>query len=115
MVCLTDEQLAQLALRLADGDTLSPHVEECEACRARLESMRALTTQLSATHAEVEHGHAAARAQLLAQLEREPVPTRRGSVWKRLSLNPGGLTTGQRIAVGGIGLSTAALVMLVLI
>ncbi len=116
MKCLTDDELARLALRLDDGEGRAAHVDKCGACRAKLAGMLRVTAQLSAVHAESEHAHVASRSKLMASLANLDVPSRPVSIWKRLTAKLGGLTVGQRIAAGGLGLSTAVgLVLLILI
>src|SRR3990172_9110606 len=115
MACLNGEQMARLALGLAEGEPLAAHVEQCEACRAKLAEMGRLTDQLTAAHAKLNRGHAAARSRLLASLAREEKPARRVRVWDSLTRRLGELTVRQRITVGGVGLSAAALVLLLLV
>ena len=112
MACLTEEQFARLALGLDEGAPLAAHVDQCDACRAKLAEMRALAGQLSAAHAELDRAHAASRSRLLDSLAREERPVRPAGIWTQLTSRFERLSAGQRIAVGG--LSTAALVVLVL-
>jgi hypothetical protein len=116
MACLTEEQLARLALGLDEGGPLSAHVDECEACLAKLAEMRAIVGRLSGAHAELDRAHAVSRSRLLASLLHETRPVRPAArIWTRLASRFGHLTARQRIAVGGIGLSAAALVFLMFV
>jgi hypothetical protein len=112
MNCLTDEQLAQLALRLDDCNDVAAHAEHCGACRTKLSETRRLTELLTASHTDVDRRLADARAQLLANLRTTPSRSPRTSVRAWLALHIERLTTAQRIAAGGIGLTTAIGVML---
>ena len=108
MACLTDEQLVQIALGLSDDQHLSTHIDECNACRTKLAEVRQITSQLAAAHAELDRAHASTRSRLLASLSNAEIATRPVSIWKRLTSRIGGLTIGQRIAAGGLSVSTAA-------
>jgi hypothetical protein len=112
---LTDEQLAQMALGLAAGEASAGHMAECETCRARLAAMGRLTDQLAAAHAELDQTHAASRVRLLAAVAHEPQPSGRVSAAHRLASLLEGLNRGQRIALGGVGLSTAAVIVLMIV
>lgn len=115
MACLTNEQLAQLALEL-EGDTrLSAHIEQCESCRAALDEVRRLTDQLAAAHTKLNHDHAATRSRLLASLGNAQRPALRTGLWNKITNSLSSLTMRQRITVGGVGLSTAAAALLLLI
>ena len=108
MACLSEEQIVQVALGLAEDGRSTAHIDECAMCRARLAEIRQVTQQLAAAHAERDGGHKASRARLLAKLTTFDVPARRISVWNRLTSPLHGLTIGQRIAAGGVSVSTAA-------
>jgi outer membrane murein-binding lipoprotein Lpp len=112
---LTDEQLARVALGLAEGEPLAGHVAGCAACQARLDKVSRLTDQLAAAHAEVDQTHTASRERLLAAIQQEPQPNRRAETAFRLASLLGGLNMRQRIALGGVGLSTAAVIVLTLV
>jgi outer membrane lipoprotein-sorting protein len=114
MACLTDEQVVGLALEV--NVPFSAHVQQCESCRAKLAEVRLLTQQLSAAHAAFETGHADSRDRLLASLSNVKAATRRSGFGNWLRSAAASLTPRQRIAAGGIGLSTAiGLLLLILI
>jgi hypothetical protein len=110
MNCLTEEQLAQLALQLPDHEPLAAHAESCHACQAKLGDVRAITSSLTATHADLDRNHEALRARLLANLPairtspRWPAATR----W---TMTVARLTPLQRLAAGSLGISTAAMLL----
>jgi outer membrane lipoprotein-sorting protein len=106
MNCLTDEQRAGLALGIVDDGNASAHAEHCDACRAKLSNMRRLTDQLVTAHSELDRTHAASRAQLLAKLSTIPQPAKRVGAWKWLAWQLDRFTIGQRVAAGGVGLTT---------
>ena len=54
MNCLSQEQLARLALGLADDAELTAHLDECAACRAGLEAMQSLRHELADAHAKFD-------------------------------------------------------------
>jgi outer membrane lipoprotein-sorting protein len=115
MACLTDEQLAGLALNLESSEAFAAHVGECDSCRNKLTDLCQLTQRLSAAHAELDAVHSASRAQLLATLANVKVTARPGGIGGWLHDTVARLSPRQRIAAGGLGLSTAvALVLLVL-
>jgi len=114
MAHFTDEQLAQIVIGTEAGEPPAGHLAECEACRARLEAMGRLSDRLSAGHAELDRTHAASRERLLAALAREPHPVRPEHTPSRLAFLLGGLNMRQRMALGGVGLSTAAVILLML-
>jgi hypothetical protein len=116
MNCLTDEQLATLALGIAEVDRpASAHVEQCDACHARLSEMRRITDQLMAAHSGFNHNHAASRAQLLAKLSTTEQPASRVASWKWLARQLDRLTIRQRVAAGGVGLTTVIGLMLLIL
>jgi hypothetical protein len=114
MACLTLEQLASLALGLAADEDLRTHVAICPICHAKLAELNRLTASLSRVHAELDHSHAASRAQLLAELARAATPRRPMPLWRKFTSGLNKLTFGQRIAASGVGLSTAAALLLLL-
>ena len=117
MNCLTEEQLAGLALGIANDDhAASAHVEQCDACRAKLSEMRRLTEQLVAMHSEVDCTHATSRSQLLAKLSTTEKPAGRVDLRSWLAQQLDRLTIRQRVAAGGIGVTTViGLTLLVLV
>jgi hypothetical protein len=76
MSCLTDEQIASLAIGETGDDE---HVAGCPACAQRLAELLAQMKRLEATLA-----HDAGRERLLAALAREPAPT---SLFWRIVMN----------------------------
>ncbi len=116
MSCLTDEQLAGLALGDVDDARVSVHFEQCEACRAKVATMHRLIENLTAAHAELDRNHAGSRAQLLERIANLEVAPRRPGAWTWLKTSMARLTPRQRVAAGGLGFSTAiALLLLVLL
>jgi outer membrane lipoprotein-sorting protein len=111
---LTDEQLAGLVLSTGADEQSAGHVAECDTCRARLEALRRVKAELAAAHAEFEASHVASRDRLRAALSREPQPVRLTSGSRPLATLLGGLNMRQRVALGGVGLSTAAVIVLML-
>ena len=75
MTCLTDADLADLALGGAAPNHLA-HVAVCPACADRLARLRAVLDRFEAAHVAPDPGHAAGRARLLQALAKEPVPHR---------------------------------------
>lgn len=88
-----------------DGDALA-HVEQCETCRVTLNEMSRLNDQLVAVHSELDRSHAASRGLLLAKLSTVDVPARRVNAWTWLARQLDRLTIKQRVAAGGVGLTT---------
>jgi hypothetical protein len=116
MNCLTEEQISQLALRLGDSDTqLMAHVETCNACRSKLAAVERLSNQLAAMHTTADQMHAASREQLLAKLATVGAPARRRTAATWLAQQLDRLTIHQRLAAGGVGLTTAIGLILLLI
>src|SRR5258708_941874 len=114
MACLTPEQLARVALALENGETPPAHVEACQACQAKLTALRAVVQRLTAAHATSDQAHAAARGRFLDPLSRDELPVARFTGWGWLR---GGLrrpTSWQRVAMGGLGLSTLLVVAIAL-
>ncbi len=73
MSCLTDEQIASLALGEPGGPGRE-HLAACPACADRLAETLGRMDRLESALAVPDPAHAAGRAHLLAALEREPVP-----------------------------------------
>jgi hypothetical protein len=107
MACLSAEQLAQAALHTSD-EHHTAHAQQCAACRAKLAELRQWTQRISAAHADADRGHAASRSALLARLSQIDAVPWQFLVWRRLRHTLAQLTRMQRIAAGGLGLSTAA-------
>ena len=106
MGCLSQAQLARLALGLAEDAELTTHLEQCAACRAGLEAMRSLRHELAEAHAKFDEGHEAARERLLAILPAANRPPEPARPWKQITHWIGGLTMRQRIAAfGGVGVA----------
>jgi outer membrane lipoprotein-sorting protein len=114
MACLTREQLVQLSLGIKEDATWSAHAAECDACRAALDDLGRLADQLTAAHTELDHNHAATRSRLLTSLATAQRPGVRNGVWNAVTSAFDRLTSAQRLAVGGVGLSTAAAVLVLL-
>lgn len=116
MSCLTDDQIAQVALGKAEDGRFVTHIEKCDACRAKLMWMQTVARQLTAVHAELNESHAASRARLLDALSRTDVPQRKPfALWKRLTSRFRRLTLGQRVATGGITVTTAVMILLMVL
>lgn len=116
MTCLTAEQLVGLAIGQADDPQLAAHAKQCEACRTKLAELSRLTHQLSGAHAELTRNHAASRARLLASLPNlESLPAPHLGAWAWFTRQLEVLTVRQRIAVGGIGVTTLAAIGLLLV
>jgi len=102
MACLSEEQLARLALGLTEDADLTAHLKECASCRARGETMQSLVHRLTAAQAKFDSGHVEARERLMALLPASrplgPAKTR-----NRISHWIGELSMRQRMAIGGIG------------
>jgi hypothetical protein len=112
---LTDEQLAGVALGTVADEQSAGHVVECDTCRVRLETLGRVKLELAAAHAEFEASHVASRDRLRAALSREPQPVRPRSASRPVAALLGGYNLRQRIALGGIGLSTAAVIVFMLL
>jgi outer membrane lipoprotein-sorting protein len=112
MACLSQEQLARLALGLTEDADLTAHLQDCASCRARGETMRSLVHQLTSAHAKLDSGHEEARERLMAILpaSRPLEPTRSRN---RITHWIGELTMRQRIALGGIGAVVVLAILLV--
>jgi hypothetical protein len=116
MNCLTEEQIAELALRLGDSDTqLTAHVETCNACRSKLAAVERLTNQLAAMHTTTDQMHSASREQLMAKLSTVGAPAGRRTAASWLAQQLDRLTIRQRLAACGIGLTSAVGLILLLI
>jgi hypothetical protein len=75
MSCLTDAQIAALALE-APFATGRDHLAGCAACAARLAALRTAFDRLEGAVLREGPGHGAGRDRLLAALATEPVPVR---------------------------------------
>jgi hypothetical protein len=116
MNCLTEDQIAELALGLSNSDAqLTAHVETCDACRSKLAEVRRLINQLEAMHTTTDQMHAASRERLLAKLANVGAPEGRRTAASWLAQQLNRLTIRQRLAAGGIGLTTAIGLILLLI
>lgn len=69
MNCLSQRQLARLALNSTENAELTAHLKQCPTCRSSLETMRSLRNQLAEAHAKFGEGHEIAREQLLTLLQ----------------------------------------------
>jgi hypothetical protein len=114
MTCFTPEQLAEAALGMNDDEHVRVHLDECDACRTKWTEMRRLAEKLTVAHAELSRSEAAGRARLLASLTTEPAAPLAVGFRDRVTWPLRSLTFGQRVAAGGVTLSTAVgLVLLV--
>jgi hypothetical protein len=98
MACPTAEQLAAVSLGIAEEGALVEHVRQCDSCTRELASLRDLVNRLGAIHGKLNAGHDRSRAELLRNLpaaDRFQSPSR----WRRF-------------AVGSLGLSAAAVLLL---
>lgn len=107
MKCLSQRQLARLALGLTLDGELTAHSESCRACRAGLTAMQAIRRELAVAYANLDEGHEAARERLLAILPAPSRPPKRAKHPHRMTQWIGGLTMRQRMALGGVGVATA--------
>jgi len=114
MNCLSQRQLARLALGLADDAELAMHLEQCAACRAGLEAMQTLRHELAEAHAKFDQGHEETREQLLTLLPAANRPPEPARPWNQLSHWMGGFTMRQRIGVALSGVGVAAVIGLLL-
>ena len=115
MSCLTDEQLGQVALGLGEGKRFSEHLEQCDLCRQKVARTRSVARQLVTAHAELDRAHAASRARMIASLSNVSFDRQGPKVWTRLAERFRQLTLVQRIAAGGLGLSTAVGILLLIL
>jgi outer membrane lipoprotein-sorting protein len=115
MNCLNDEQLVGIVLGIVSNDELKAHVEQCAACRAKLSGMLQLTEQLAAAHAISDRSHVSSRLRLFASLPDSATPRQSDTKWKLMGRRIGNLTVWQRVAAGGISLSTAVGLFLIVL
>jgi hypothetical protein len=114
MTCFTPEQLAQAALGIGEDEHVRKHLGECDACRTKFAEIRRLAGKLAVAHAELDQSHAAGRARLLASVAKKSAAPQAVGLWDRVLWPIRSLTFGQRVAAGGVTLSTAVgLVLLV--
>jgi outer membrane lipoprotein-sorting protein len=66
MACMTDEQLAQFALGVAEFDGAQQHLEQCQPCREQLATMQDLVQKLAMLSATADQNHSSQRERLLA-------------------------------------------------
>ncbi len=110
MACLSQEQLAQLAIGITEEPEWTAHLRDCPRCREKLAQLQTVTAQLAAAHNALRRGHAESRRQLLEKLPvgehpPQPVRTRRQPLsWFK------GLNMKQRILLSGV--SATAIVAL---
>jgi hypothetical protein len=98
MSCPTSEQLTAAALGLDDSNTIS-HIDHCGGCQTKLADLRRVSYDLAAAHAKLDHDHALSRNALLSAISRVEYSSQSVATWKRF-------------AFGGIGLSSAAALLL---
>ena len=113
MKCLSEEQLARIALGLEPQHEWTAHVLECAACRNRLAEMEALGAQLSRAHQSFARDHDEARAQLLTALDAAERAPRWISFAHRIVNRMGGLTMRQKTILGSA--CAAAIFVVILI
>jgi hypothetical protein len=114
MNCLTEEQLAGLAIGVGNDADVSVHVDQCDECRAKLMDIRRLTQLLTTAHAEFDRSQSVSRAKLLAHLQDAEKPVPRNHPWRSIQSRLASLTIRQRVAAAGIGLSTVAGMLLLI-
>jgi outer membrane lipoprotein-sorting protein len=112
MKCLSQKQIERLALGMSDDTALAAHLDECDACRTNLESLRSLVRQLSEGHAKFDLGHNAAREQLLAILLTASRPPETVGAPNRINQLFGGLTMRQRIVLSGASVAGILAILL---
>jgi hypothetical protein len=115
MRCLSKEQITRLTIGAEEDAALAAHVEQCPTCRANVEALRTLTAQLSAAYGELDRGHQQGRARLMASLSTIEVSAPPVGASNSLTSRFAGLTVGQRVTVGGVGLSTIVGLVLLLL
>jgi outer membrane lipoprotein-sorting protein len=118
MGCLTHEQLAAIALGIDSGESQRQHITQCETCKEALDELQQLTERLSAAHAAMRHSHDFSRAGLLEQLPNYATyatTARDDGAWSTVVRRLKDLTPRQRLAVGSVGISTAAIILLMFV
>jgi outer membrane lipoprotein-sorting protein len=111
MSCLSEEQLARLALGLTEDAIQTAHLKECASCRVRSETMQSLVSQMRAAHAKFDSTHEEARERLMAILpENRPLETARTRIrflhWVRE------LSMKKLMALGGVGVAAIVAILL---
>ena len=118
MSCLTDEQVARLALELPeDADEsrrLAAHLAGCPSCREKVAGNRRLVDRLAAVHAELDRNHTNSREKLLTELARMDVAHGPDKLWQRGQLI-GAWSGGRQVAAAIVGISAAAVLGLLLV
>lgn len=116
MNCLTSEQLVALNLGMPNDTRAAQHIAECASCRSDSAAIAQWTHQLHAEHAKFDHRHARARSSLLARLQQSPnTTTFPARPWHRLINVARGLSLRQRVAAAGVGLSTIAATVVLMV
>lgn len=105
MGCLSQEQLARLALELTEDADLAAHVKKCALCGDHLKAIQSLKQQLTEAHVKFNEGHEEARERLMAALPTTSRPPETARPLGQVLHWIGGLTMRQRIALGGIGVA----------
>lgn len=98
MICLSQNELVELALEQTDNERSSAHLESCADCRSRLETVRSLVDDLKQYHHLPHEHHQAARTRLLEAIAREE-PVVEVALFRRITHWIGELTMRQRIAL----------------
>jgi outer membrane lipoprotein-sorting protein len=105
MSCLSQEQLARLALGLIEDADSAAHLTECAVCQANLGLMRSLARHLARAHARFDEGHVEARERLLSLLPVAIKPTKPARPWGQFAHWIGEQTMRQRIVLCGAALA----------
>ena len=118
MNCLNDDQAVLAALGIAESGYWH-HLDACDACRTKVDSLRPLAARLAEVHAGFERGHALGRERLLAALSEQPAVIERAiadiGLFCRFRTWLGGIPMQRRIAFSGVGLAAACLLVAVLL
>ncbi len=114
MNCLNDNQAVLAALGIAESCCLH-HLDACDACRTKVDSLRPLASRLAEAHAGFDRGHALGRDRLLAALSEQPAAAQRAIAdigpFCRFRTWLGGIPMQRRIAFSGFGLAAAFLLV----
>jgi hypothetical protein len=111
MNCLSDQQLAEIVLGTADAESGDAHLATCGICRAKIAELRRMPEHFARADANRDRDHAASRAKLLTEIGRidESRPTIASSRFRHAL---GRFSRRQRITIGGLGLSAAAVLLI---
>lgn len=106
MDCLSQEQLAQLALGLEADADLSVHLQQCTNCQVDLVHFQSLNDQLSAAHKNLHCGHSESRQRLLAALPNVDPQSQPARLWQKPPSWLGELNMKQRITLSSLSVVT---------